>query len=44
MTGVIWGLVEDEEFVVKVGEFDGGNNGGNGIPLSLQGLQNFLSS
>ena len=35
MIGVIWGLVEDEECVVKVGEFDGGNNGGHGNPLSL---------
>ena len=44
MIGVIWGLMESEDYVVKVGELDDGNNKGRGIPLSLRGLQNCSSS
>ena len=44
MIGVIWGLVDCEDCVVKVGELDDGNKGGRVILLSLQGLQNCSSS
>ena len=40
MVGVIWELVGDEDWGVKMGEVSGGNNGGHGIPLSLRNLQN----
>ena len=39
MIEVIWGLVEDEDWEVKMGEVGGGNNGGRGIPYHCKAYE-----